>query len=123
MVFTTLNMDCASVLEQLYGALIAWEKPGSLAVTSTSLAFFRHFYSSVTTGTYDSCSSTYSSLASAVWAFADGILEINTEYTPFNGALSEQFDKSSGSSLSAAGLRAMPPRAWARCSPTWWRRA
>ncbi|PIL22798.1 hypothetical protein GSI_15493 [Ganoderma sinense ZZ0214-1] len=93
-----------AVAEQLYDALITWNKQGSLDVTSTSLAFFKQFDSSVTTGTYRSDSSTYSSLTSAIRAFADGFLEINAKYTPSNGALSEQFDKSSGTPLSAADL-------------------
>ncbi|KAM5539504.1 hypothetical protein V8D89_006956 [Ganoderma adspersum] len=93
-----------AVAEQLYDALIAWKKEGSLDVTSTSLAFFKQFDSSITTGTYHSDSSTYNSLTSAIKAFADGFLEVNAKYTPSNGALSEQFDKSSGSPLSAADL-------------------
>ena len=93
-----------AVAEQLYDALITWKKYGSLKVTDTSLAFFRQFDSSVTTGTYKSSSSTYSSLTSAIKDFADGFLEINAKYTPSNGGLSEQFDKNSGSPLSAADL-------------------
>ncbi|KAI1794907.1 glucoamylase [Ganoderma leucocontextum] len=93
-----------AVAEQLYDALITWKKQGSLDVTATSLTFFQQFDSSVTAGTYDSSSSTYSSLTSAIKNFADGFLEINAKYTPSNGGLSEQFDKNSGSPLSAADL-------------------
>ncbi|TBU27148.1 glucoamylase [Dichomitus squalens] len=93
-----------AVAEQLYDALITWEKQGSLQVTSTSLAFFQQFDSSVTTGTYSSSSSTYSTLTAAIKNFAEGFLAINAKYTPSNGGLSEQFDKSTGSPLSAADL-------------------
>ncbi|KAI1794915.1 glucoamylase [Ganoderma leucocontextum] len=93
-----------AVAEQLYDALITWDKLGALNVTSTSLALFQQFDSSVTAGTYDSSSSTYSTLTSAIKTFADGFLEVNSKYTPSNGGLSEQFDKSSGSQLSASDL-------------------
>ena len=93
-----------AVAEQLYDALITWKKLGSLDVTATSLAFFKQFDSSITTGTYNSVSLTYISLTSAIKTFADGFIEVNAKYTPSNGALSEQFDKSSGTPLSAADL-------------------
>ncbi|EIN04857.1 glucoamylase [Punctularia strigosozonata HHB-11173 SS5] len=93
-----------AVAEQLYDALIVWNARGSLNVTSTSLAFFQQFSSSVTTGTYPSTSTTFTTLTSAVKTFADGFVAVVAKYTPSSGALSEQFDKSSGSQLSAADL-------------------
>ena len=93
-----------AVAEQLYDALITWDKLGSLNVTSTSLAFFHQFDSSVTAGTYASSSAEYSTLTSAIKTFADGFLEVNSKYTPSTGSLSEQFDKNSGSQLSASDL-------------------
>ena len=90
--------------EQLYDALITWDQLGGLNVTSTSLAFFQQFDSSITAGTYASSTSTYSTLTTAVKDFADGFLEVNAKYTPSTGALSEQYDKSSGSQTSASDL-------------------
>ncbi|KAH9933192.1 glucoamylase [Epithele typhae] len=94
----------SAVAEQLYDALIVWEQQGSLNVTATSLAFFKQFDSSVAAGTYPSSSATFTTLTSAIKTFADGFLVVNAKHTPSNGALSEQFDRSSGSPLSAADL-------------------
>ena len=93
-----------AVAEQLYDSLIVWNSQGSLTVTSTSLPFFQQFLSSVTAGTYTSSSSTFQTLASAIKTFADGFVAINAKYTPSNGGLSEQYDKSSGTPTSAADL-------------------
>ncbi|KAI0821308.1 glucoamylase [Irpex lacteus] len=92
------------VAEQLYDALNVWKAQGSLNVTSTSLPFFQQFSSSVTAGTYASTSTTYTTLTSAIKTFADGFIAVNAKYTPSNGGLSEQFDKSSGSPTSAVDL-------------------
>jgi len=75
-----------------------------LTVTSTSLAFFAQFSSSVTAGTYTSSTPVFITLTSAVQTFADGFLAINANYTPENGGLAEQFDRNNGSPLSAADL-------------------
>lgn len=90
--------------EQLYDALIVWKSQGSIEVTSTSLAFFKDFDSSVTAGTYQSGSSTYTTLIDAVTAYADGYVNVVATYAAPNGSLSEQFEKSSGSPLSAYDL-------------------
>ncbi|KAF8176989.1 glucoamylase [Pholiota molesta] len=94
----------AAVAEQLYDSLIVWKQQGSLTVTSTSLAFFQQFSSSVTAGTYTSTSSTFTTLINAIQTFADGFLAINARYTPSNGGLAEQFDKNTGAPLSAVDL-------------------
>lgn len=73
-------------------------------MTSTSLAFFKDLVSSVTAGTYASGSSTYTSIYNAVQTYADGYMAVVQKYTPSTGALAEQFDKSSGSPLSAVDL-------------------
>jgi hypothetical protein len=93
-----------AVAEQLYDALIVWRAQGSLEVTSTSLAFFRQFSSSVAVGTYASSTSTFQTLTSAIQTYADGFIAINAKFTPSNGGLSEQFDKNSGTPLSAVDL-------------------
>jgi len=93
-----------AVAEQLYDALIVWSSQGSLEVTSTSLAFFQQFDSSVTAGTYDSSTSTYSTLTSAIKTFADGFVLMNAKYTPSDGSLAEQYSKSDGTPTSAIDL-------------------
>ncbi|KAI0057906.1 glucoamylase [Artomyces pyxidatus] len=93
-----------AVAEQLYDALLTWNSIGSLEVTATSLPFFSQFSSSVTTGTYSSTSSTYITLTNAVKSFADGFVAIVAAHTPSGGGLSEQYDRNTGTPLSAADL-------------------
>ncbi|KAI0343607.1 glucoamylase [Trametopsis cervina] len=93
-----------AVAEQLYDSLIVWKAQGSLQITSTSLPFFRQFSPSVAAGTYASSTSTFQTLTTAIKTHADGFVAINAKFTPSNGGLSEQFDKNSGSPLSAADL-------------------
>ncbi len=64
----------------------------------------RDLSSSVTVGSYAKGSSTYNSLVAAVKTYADGYIAIVQKYTPSNGGLSEQFDKNTGSPLSASDL-------------------
>jgi glucoamylase len=90
--------------EQLYDALYTWNKIGSITVTSTSLAFFRDFSSSVTAGTYASSTSTYTTLYNAIKTYADGYFNIVSTYAQSNGSLSEQFNKAGGAPLSAYDL-------------------
>lgn len=90
--------------EQLYDALIVWKAQGSLNVTSVSLPFFKSIYSSAAVGTYASSTTTFTSITSAVQTFADGFVAIVAKYTPSNGGLSEQYDKSTGAPLSAVDL-------------------
>ncbi|KAI0769925.1 glucoamylase [Fomes fomentarius] len=97
-------LSTSAVAEQLYDSLIVWNKQGSLDVTSTSLAFFRQFSSSVATGTYTSDSSTFTTLTSAIKNFADGFLLVNAKYTPSDGGLAEQYDRNNGTPLSAVDL-------------------
>jgi glucoamylase len=73
-------------------------------VTDTSLGFFSQFVPDIDPGTYFSNSSQYSTLTSAIKAFADGFVQITANYTPSDGGLAEQFDKSTGHPLSAADL-------------------
>jgi len=93
-----------AVAEQLYLALKTWSTQGSLTVTSLSLPFFQLFSSSVTTGTFSSSTSTYSTLTSAIKSYADGFVAINAQFTPSNGGLAEQYSKTDGSPTSAADL-------------------
>lgn len=90
--------------EQLYDALYQWNKLSSLSVTSTSLAFFRDFSSIIAPGTYASSTSTYTTLTTAIKAYADGYMSILQQHTPSNGSLAEQFSRTDGTPLSANDL-------------------
>ncbi|KUI67829.1 Glucoamylase [Cytospora mali] len=90
--------------EQLYDSLIVWESQGYIEVTSTSLAFFKDFDSSITAGTYESSSTTYTTIYDAVETYAEGYMNIVATYAASNGSLSEEFDKSTGKPLSAYDL-------------------
>ena len=97
-------LNTLAAAEQLYDALYVWNKQGSITVTSTSLAFFKDFSSSVTTGTYAAGSSTYTTLFNAISAYADGYVNVVAQYTPSDGSLTEQFSRSNGTPLSAHHL-------------------
>ncbi|KAF9220901.1 glycoside hydrolase family 15 protein [Gyrodon lividus] len=93
-----------AVAEQLYDALIVWNKQGYIEVTSTSLGFFQQFDTSLIIGTYSSSSSTYTSLIGAIESFADGFVAIGAKYTPSGGGLAEQYSRDNGVPLSAVDL-------------------
>ena len=97
-------LTTAAVAEQLYDAIIVWKAEKKITVTSTSLAFFRQFLPSVATGTYNSGSATYTTLLNAVQDFADGFIAVIAQYTPADGALSEQYHRNNGAQLSAKHL-------------------
>ena len=46
----------------------------------------------------------YQTIVSGVENFADGFIAVNAKYTPADGGLAEQFDRNSGSPLSARDL-------------------
>jgi glucoamylase len=75
-----------------------------LTITDTSLAFFQQFSSSITTGTYESSSSNFQSLTTDIQTFADGFVAINAKYTPTGGGLAEQYNKTTGTPVSARDL-------------------
>ena len=97
-------INTLAAAELLYDALYQWQKLGSLTVTSTSLAFFKDFSSSVAAETYASSSTMYSTLTTAIRKYADGYMSIVETYTPSNGALAEQYSRSNGAPLSAGDL-------------------
>ncbi|KAK4216172.1 Six-hairpin glycosidase-like protein [Rhypophila decipiens] len=90
--------------EQLYDAIIVWKRQGSITVTSLSLPFFRDLVSSVSTGTYSSSSSTYTSIIEAVSAYADGYVSIVAQYAESDGSMPEQFERNSGTPIAASHL-------------------
>ncbi|KAF8629839.1 hypothetical protein AX15_003205 [Amanita polypyramis BW_CC] len=93
-----------AVAEQLYDSLITWKSQESIAVTTTSQAFFSTFVSGIGTGTYSSDSPTYNNLISSIQTFADSFVAIVSKYTPSGGGLSEQFDRNTGVPISARDL-------------------
>ncbi|KAI1780488.1 carbohydrate-binding module family 20 protein [Hypoxylon cercidicola] len=97
-------LNTLAAAEQLYDALYVWQTQGSIEVTSTSLAFFQDLSSSVATGTYASDSETYTTLYNAVYSYADGFVNIVSQYIGSNGSLAEQYDRNSGTPLSARDL-------------------
>ncbi|KAI3340287.1 family 15 glycosyl hydrolase [Ustulina deusta] len=97
-------LNTLAAAEQLYDALYVWQTTGSITVTSTSLAFFKDLVPSVTAGTYDSASSTYTTIYSAVFLYADGFIDKVSQYAQTNGSLAEQYDRNTGAPLSARDL-------------------
>jgi len=97
-------LNTLAAAEQLYDALYVWGEQGSITVTSTSLPFFKDLLSSISVGAYDAGSTTYQTLYDSVQAYADGYVDIVATYAQSNGSLSEQFDRSNGSPLSAHDL-------------------
>lgn len=81
-----------------------WKSQGSITVTSTSLSFFKDFSSSAAAGSYASGTTTYTTLYNAVLAYAEGFVNNVATYAASNGSLSEQYDRSSGTPLSARDL-------------------
>ncbi|OPB42498.1 GH15 glucamylase with starch binding domain [Trichoderma guizhouense] len=90
--------------EQLYDSVYVWKKTGSITVTSTSLAFFQELVPGVAAGTYSSSQSTFTSIINAVSTYADGFLSEAAKYVPADGSLAEQFDRNTGTPLSAVHL-------------------
>lgn len=60
--------------EQLYDAVYQWKQLGSIAITSTSLPFFKDVYSSAAVGTYASSSTTFTAIINAVSTYADSYM-------------------------------------------------
>ncbi|KAI1427903.1 family 15 glycosyl hydrolase [Xylaria sp. FL1777] len=97
-------LNTLAAAEQLYDALYVWQTTGSITVTSTSLAFFQALVPSVATGTYASSSDTYATIYNAVFLYADGFIDKVSQYAQTNGSLAEQYDRNSGTPLSARDL-------------------
>ncbi|WYZ46431.1 hypothetical protein EsH8_IX_000656 [Colletotrichum jinshuiense] len=93
--------------EFLYDAVAQWNAQGHIKVDSTSLPFFVDLFPSVKEGTYQKASNIsgdYAGIIGAVKTYADSFVEVARVYTPSNGSLSEQFDKASGTPVSASDL-------------------
>lgn len=76
-------------------------------VDSTSLSFFQDLYPDAQTQTYtaNDTTSPYTDILSTATAYADSFVAVAQQYTPANGSLSEQFNKTlPGNPLSAYDL-------------------
>ncbi|KIY63917.1 carbohydrate-binding module family 20 protein [Cylindrobasidium torrendii FP15055 ss-10] len=92
------------VAEQLYDALIVWKAQKKIEVTAVSLAFFQQFIPAITANTYDSTTTTYTTLISAIQNWADGFILVVAKYTPSDGSLAEQYTRAAGAPISAKDL-------------------
>lgn len=90
--------------EQLYDALYQWNSVGAIAITDVSLSFFKDLYADAAVGTYEKSSAEFTAIVAAVKTYADGYMTKAQEHTPDSGDFSEQYDRASGSPLSAADL-------------------
>ncbi|KAF1915658.1 Six-hairpin glycosidase-like protein [Ampelomyces quisqualis] len=90
--------------EQLYSAAYQWNRQESIRIDAVSLSFFKDILPGAAVGTYAKDSATYTSIVNAVRTYADGYIAIVQKYTPSNGGLAEQFDKATGTPLSAVDL-------------------
>ncbi|KAL0960774.1 hypothetical protein HGRIS_005795 [Hohenbuehelia grisea] len=93
-----------AVAEQLYDAILTWKKFNSITVSDISHGFFSRLVPDVATGTYDGNSETFHKLIGAVQAFADGFVAKVAQFTPEDGAMSEQYNRDNGVPLAAAHL-------------------
>lgn len=89
--------------EVLYDAAAQFSKAGSITVDSTSLPFWRDLSPNITAGTYTNYTAV-NNLITDMRTYADGFLELVQQYTPANGTLNEQINKTSGEPLSAIAL-------------------
>lgn len=90
--------------EQLYDSLHVWRTQKAITVTDTSLDFFQDLVPSIKAGTYKKCSKEYRAIFDAVRTYAEGFVSIVEKYTPYEGTLSEQFDRDDGYPISARDL-------------------
>lgn len=104
MALSSRYLATTAVAEQLYDALYQWDRVGKLDVTDISLAFFKDFDAAVKTGSYSAKNKTYKTLTSAIRTYADGFMSLVQHYTPSNGSLAEQYDRNTGTPLSANDL-------------------
>lgn len=88
--------------EVLYDAAAQLRKNGSLTIDETSLDFFTDIYSDAKVGNYSG--NDLDDILDAVTAYADGFVEVVQTYTPDNGTLNEQINKTTGDPTSAIAL-------------------
>lgn len=89
--------------EFLYDAYAQFSQAGSITVDSVSLPFWSDLVPTVKQGTYAD-DGNVSTLLDAVKTYADGFMEQVATYTPANGTLNEQINKTTGEPTSAIAL-------------------
>ncbi|KAI1312347.1 carbohydrate-binding module family 20 protein [Xylaria venustula] len=119
----------ASAAEYLYDAVAQWESQRSLTIDKTSLAFFRDIYPAAQVKTYKSKDkfSEFPRILKAVTDYAESFVAVVKKYTPKDGSLSEQFNKTSPFNptsavhltWSYAGFVSMAERRAGQYPPSW----
>lgn len=92
------------VAEQLYDALMSWDRAGEITVTSTSQPFFRQFVSGIRASNFKKGNPTYRKIVAGVQEFADNTIMIAAKYTGAGGSLPQQFHNQTGEPVGASGL-------------------
>ncbi|KAJ4397765.1 hypothetical protein N0V93_002001 [Gnomoniopsis smithogilvyi] len=93
--------------EFLYDAVASWTQQCQIVVDSTSLSFFQDLYPDAEAQTYTSngTASPFTQILNTATAYADSFVAVAQQYTPANGSLSEQFNKTlPGNPISAYDL-------------------
>ena len=88
--------------ELLYDAAYQFEQAGQIEIDEYSLAFFQDIYPNATQQTYSGEEMT--NITDAMLDYADDFVDRVQIYLPQNGSISEQFNRSTGESLSASKL-------------------
>lgn len=100
--------------EFLYDSVASWTQQGQIVVDSTSLAFFQELYPAAQAETYSNnnvtsyitrATSPFQEIISTATSYADSFVAVAQKYTPENGSLSEQFNRTlPGNPISAYDL-------------------
>lgn len=88
--------------ELLYDAVHQINQTGSLTVDKYSLAFFQDLSPNITIGSYTG--EVMTGILSNMTTYADGFVSAVREYLPANGSISEQYNRTTGESMSASKL-------------------
>ena len=88
--------------EFLYDAVHQLNRSGSLTVDNTSLAFFKDLSPGIKVGNYSG--SMLTGILSNMTTYADGFVAAVQQRLPSNGSISEQFNRTTGESMSASKL-------------------
>jgi len=90
--------------EQLYDALITWDRVGRIDVTRTDLKFWRQLDPAVKTGSYRKGSKTYNALTEAVHEWANKIVLQLAANTPEDHVLVQCVHKEKGGPYGPRGM-------------------
>lgn len=89
--------------EVLYDAVAQFTTAGQVTIDNVSLAFWQDLVPDAEEGTYTDFANV-SSLLTAASSYADSFIDLLSQYTPPNGTLNEQINKTTGEPLSAIAL-------------------